>query len=585
MTNITFVTAFMNVYKTHVTPYQGRDIQWRLEHFIKLAESGIYICIYVDENGEDILRQFIEIFPETLKIMRVMSIYETWVHRICQQYDTIGLPRNRNDEKDIYEYMVLMNSKIEFVYDAINRNPFKTKYFAWIDFNVAHVFKDVPGTQSYLKLLSSCTLPSNKLWIPGCWSSLPRNPSEDIIQRSVLDGIHWRFCGGFFLGAIETLKEFHTLYETYFPEFIFRYRQMVWEVNFWSWLESILPLDDNNLITWQPFWFAADHDDSIVKLPLEHTTICLKLDIPSYQEQVYDYKQIESFVPMSACVVEMQNGQIGLNTRYVNYTLSPKGYYHFHHPEHIIITKNIFSILDPITLIPLCYDEVVNPIDISYKDGVHHGIEDIRLWIDDDKLRYIGTSVSYSPSGKNRIITGIFHYDVNSKTYHMIENKVLEPPTDTYCEKNWVPILDKSNQNDCLFIYQWSPFQIGTIDSCGKLSIHWTYTIHLPLFQRLRGSTAFSEYNKNNDFLIGLAHFSDKEWPRSYYHILILLDKKTYKPFRCTQPFSFCKQTNIEYCIGFLQRDDMYHFWISQFDRDAQHITVKAESLPFIVDL
>jgi Bacterial protein of unknown function (HtrL_YibB) len=573
----------MNVYK-NASPYQGRDIPWRLERFMKIAETGIPICIFVDECGQNLLEQCLDIFPDNLKIMRVMSIYDTWVHRICEQYDTIGLPRHRNDAKDIYEYMVLMNSKIEFVYETMQHNPFGTDHFAWIDFNVAHVFKDLEGTQAYLRMLTTCKFPSDKLWIPGCWSALPEAPSQEIIQRSVLDGIHWRFCGGFFLGDRAAISRFHDLYETHFPEFIFRYRQMVWEVNFWSWLEAQTPQEGD--AKWKPSWFMGDHDDSIVKIPMEQLAICLQLDAPSYTSQIYDYKVIDLYNPMSACVVELPDGRIGLNTRYVNYTLSPQGYYHYHQPEHIIFTKNIFSILDPDTLVPLSYDEIANPTDIPYKSGVHHGIEDVRLWVDRDcTLRYIGTTVSYSPSGKNRMITGTIVQDPDTASYSMIDNQVLEPPTDTYCEKNWLPLCDRSRMNPMRYIYRWNPLEIGHIGHNNLLVIDYPHHVKSPLFSKLRGSTSFSEYAQDPKYLIGLAHYSEKEWPRSYYHILILLDRKTYRPCRATQPFSFCKRTSIEYCIGLLQRGNRYHFWVSQYDRDPIQVSVDSCDIPFVIDL
>jgi hypothetical protein len=107
--------------------------------------------------------------------------------------------------------------------------------------------------------------------------------------------------------------------------------------------------------------------------------------------------------------------------------------------------------------------------------------------------------------------------------------------------------------------------------------------VDLPWFRKLRGSTSFREYKQDNDYFIGVAHFSERDWPRSYYHVLILLEKVTYRPVRCSQPFSFCKRHNIEYCIGFIERDDKYHFWVSQYDRDPIQITVDNADIPFEV--
>ena len=631
----TFVTAFMNIYPKD-DPYAGKDIRWRFDRFFKLVETGIQICVYVDESGEELLQQCVELFPDTIRIMRVMNIYDTRIHKLCEQYDSINLPQFRNKPKDTYEYMVLMNSKIEFMYDTIQKNPWNSTHFAWIDFNVAHVFKNIPETQEYLKLIGNSRITREFLLIPGCWYSLLPDSSDEVIQKSVLDTIHWRFCGGFFIGDRQSIVQFYDLYQEYFPGFLFQYRQLTWEVNFWAWLEWKIP-------DWNPTWFLADHDDSIVRMPYEYLSLCLAKDTESYQLQVYDYPIIESFRPMSASVTVLSNGYLGLNTRYVNYTLTATGSYIFHHPDRVIITKNIFSYLDH-NMIPLSFTEIDNPYELTSHDCLFHGIEDIRIWTnfsgsnatfevsseeagsplpENEYMRFVGTSVNYSPSGKNRIIYG--KYDIIQQ--RLVESKVIDPPTDTYCEKNWTPVVVTGENTR--FVYKWYPMEIGTIDTetdvsaptslptslpnppsehrrCSRvetpkggsltdlqsygfasnsLQIDTTYSIVTPIFKKLRGSTYFREFLSDSRYLIGLLHFSEREWPRFYFHQLILLDKITLKPVRCTQPFSFQDRTSIEFCIGLYEDKDRYHFWTSYFDRDPANISILKTELPFCIEV
>jgi hypothetical protein len=610
----TFVTAFMNIYPKD-DPYAGKDIRWRFDRFFKLVETGIQICVYVDESGEELLQQCVELFPDTIRIMRVMNIYDTRIHKLCEQYDSINLPRFRNKPKDTYEYMILMNSKIEFMYDTIQKNPWNSTHFAWIDFNVAHVFKNIPETQEYLKLIGSSRITREFLLIPGCWYSLLPDSSDEVIQKSVLDTIHWRFCGGFFIGDRQSIIQFYDLYQEYFPGFLFQYRQLTWEVNFWAWLEWKIP-------DWNPTWFLADHDDSIVRMPYEYLSLCLAKDTESYQLQVYDYPIIESFRPMSASVTilpkssaseacfglsssvrsapcpnssgdlrspselvvqrltaPLPNGYLGLNTRYVNYTLTATGSYIFHHPDRVIITKNIFSYLDH-NMIPISFTEIENPHELTSHDCLFHGIEDIRIWTENEYMRFVGTSVNYSPSGKNRIIYG--KYDITQQ--RLVESKVIDPPTDSYCEKNWTPVVVTGENTR--FVYKWCPMEIGTIDTeTNSLQIDTTYSIVTPIFKKLRGSTYFREFLSDSRYLIGLLHFSEREWPRFYFHQLILLDKTTLKPVRCTQPFSFQDRTSIEFCIGLYEDKDRYHFWTSYFDRDPANISILKTELPFCIEV
>ena len=609
----------MNIYPKD-TPYAGKDFRWRFDRFTQILETGIQIAVYVDETGVDLLEQCMEIFPN-LKIMKVMSIYDTWIHRLCEQYggQEIALPAIRNTPKDTYEYLVLMNSKIEFIHDTMEKNPWNTEYFAWIDFNVAHVFKDPVGTADYLKMISKCQMERLFLAIPGCWPALSPGSSDTAIQHAILTTIHWRFCGGFFLGDSTSIKKFYQVHQHHFPEFLFKYKQLTWEVNIWAWLEFA----DRN---WKPSWYTADHDDTIVRIPCEYFAVCLVDDLLSYQTVTYNYPEIPDFTPMSASVAEIPDGQIILNTRYVNYTLANNGSYIFHHPDRKIITKNVYSNLDYDTLNPEIYRIVENPPEDELKSQpcAFDGIEDVRIWPegthDIPVIKFMGTSINFSNCGKNRMITGI--YDSNADFSDLTECSVVDPPTDTGCEKNWTPI-PRENGASTDFVYKWWPMTIGHLKKTYKcpgiqedirnldqarpepdfaytgvgwhsqsyprcsthLHIHTTYDLKSPIFKKLRGSTYFREYKADTRYLVGLLHLSEKEWPRFYYHVLVLLDKETLRPVRYTQPFSFTKRTNIEFCIGFLERSTSYHFWISSYDRDAMKVSIDACDLPFLFDV
>jgi hypothetical protein len=102
------------------------------------------------------------------------------------------------------------------------------------------------------KYLNSKNFNLEFILIPGCWT-------KDSYLNYLYDNIHWRFCGGFFIGDKNTLLKFYNFYLTYFPEFIFKYNKLVWEVNFWTWLESEKHFKFD--------WFKADHDDSMCILP------------------------------------------------------------------------------------------------------------------------------------------------------------------------------------------------------------------------------------------------------------------------------------------------------------------------------
>jgi hypothetical protein len=71
--------------------------------------------------------------------MQVIPIDELWITKECRKVQ-YSLPSARNEGKDIDGYLMVINSKTEFMCDAIEKNPWKSTHFAWIDFNISHVF-------------------------------------------------------------------------------------------------------------------------------------------------------------------------------------------------------------------------------------------------------------------------------------------------------------------------------------------------------------------------------------------------------------------------------------------------------------
>ena len=616
---VTFVTAFMNIYNDDET-----KLLWRIEKFREIAETGISLCVYVDKTGFELLPLLGPLYPNMV-IMPVISLEETMVNKICNKYTDLSLPRIRNESKDTFEYLILMNSKIEFLNDAIEKNPWQSTHFAWIDFNVSHVFSDIKHSTNYLKNIygSSHTPLSGVplydfLAIPGCWGPIQDNTDMSVI----LDNVHWRFCGGFLIGDRKSIIEMYQLYYSYFPTFIEKYRTLVWEVNFWAWLEG--------RYEWFPNWFSADHNDSIIVIPTDYTAVNLSW-LKSTEKIIYNFpnstnyyiptpppykpytnyvsprakmvlspsiliplndreifiQENPKFVPCSSTFITYKGHYI-LNTRYINYELDNYGNYIFHHPENKIITKNMLSILDYTLKEPNNYTVMSNPPENEFISKIcnFHGLEDIRLFEHDEIIKFIATSINYSPNTYNSMIIGTYDVEKN-KLCNCI---VIDSPRETVCEKNWTPIHFR-NENDpeskeMYFIYQWSPMEIGYIDqNTFKLNIIQSHNIDNNLFRKFRGSTTFVKgIYSNTDVLIGMVHFSEGNAPRHYFHTLIMLHATTLKPIRYTKNFYFNK-IGIEFCIGMTIRNNKYHFWFSQNDCDPMKLSLDITELPFYFTL
>lgn len=242
----TFISAFIDLQEKN----RGECASNRyFAHFESLAATGIPLCVITSRNyGEKIAaiaRRFVNV-----RLMGVLSLSDTWTFKAATRVAEV--PGRRNPAKDTFNYLVNANAKIEYVQGVINENPFATRHFAWIDFGIFHVFKDPPASAGRLRRIASGPLTDRLLAFPGCWE-------KGIGLERIADQVCWRFCGGFFLGDRESLLDMWSRWQSFFPEFISQRGRIAWEVNLWAAMESFAG--------WSPDWYAADHDDRIIRLP------------------------------------------------------------------------------------------------------------------------------------------------------------------------------------------------------------------------------------------------------------------------------------------------------------------------------
>ena len=563
MSSITFVTSFLDIYGNAEEKDKNpeKSIEKRIYYFKEMASTGIQICLYISQNMEKTIKPILEEYSNISCV--VISLQDTKIWKIVNE-NYVTLPNNRSHLKDTTEFMILMNNKIEFIENTIKNNPWNSTHFAWIDFSIFYVFKNPEFCKNWLQFLSVTKLAPHFLTIPGC----PNINKLIEIGDNILNNVYWRFCGGFFIGDKDSLLDFYHLYMIHFPTFIQKYNKIVWEVNFWVWLESYT--------NWSPIWYEANHNDSILQLSSDyysedmskHTSIKKK----------YDYPVVYQHNPSSASYIEYEGHKI-LNTRYVNYILYDNGSYNVHAPDkRTLNTMNYISFLDD-DFTPKSYVKIdetkTNLTDYLYraKNYISKGFEDIRLYISNGKLKFIATTIQYSPLGQNRMVFGEYNiYEKQINSVHLIE----PPDPNTWCEKNWIPIT--YNTSEEFFIYSWSPFQVGKLvesnsEFSHKLEIILKEEYHnIPFLNKIRGSSTFVSYDENH--IIGVVHYSEEYSPRHYYHLLVKLDRKTLCIMEISQPFYFQK-IGIEFCTGFttnLERE--FCFWISQMDRDPIFITI-----------
>lgn len=540
---LTYVSCFVNInckepHKTH---------QWRMNNFINIAETGVPIVLYVDDEIRNAFASTWEKYKNI--VLRNVDYSKSWTFNVCSKYRDL-LPANRNIIKDSFLFICLMNMKIEFVVNAVNENPFRTQHFAWIDFNLPHIFKSKTATSNYMHFLTTCKWIPGFITCPGCWEK-----GQGI--ENIVDVINWRFCGGFMLGDGDAFNELFDLYLEHFAMFMERYHCITWEVNFWTWLE----VNTN----WDVTWYKADHNDSIVCVPSYLFSRCLATEFAAPTIR-YNLPNIPNMYPSSCGYIRYADDDI-LNVRYVNYKLDEYGRYHINHPENHLVTQNVRCFLTPDLK---SFDEDRPPenmwegmIGLPIYDKSVLGLEDVRLYQSGTQLRYVATNKSHSISGRIRIMVGDYSADMA-----MFETgQILDPPTNTWCEKNWIPLgLSKTSGNE-QFIYRWAPFEIGEVQN-GELKIVKSVPVENMQTQRIRGSTP-PVWCAQMDCYVCVVHYCEHihgAKTLAYYHMLVKLRKTDFTPFEWSNSFHF-NRVGIQYCIGFTLMDKgQIGFWFSEHD-------------------
>lgn len=532
-----------------------------LETWIK---SGIPLILFVSAAHYDRVSFMTRTSPK-IELRELPDVSELeWYSK--DEEKPLTLPFERNERKDTLEHLWKMHLKIHCVYLAL-KNGKKTPFYAYIDFDAPKMFRSpvvtlASITETFLEPHIFDPSPTKpKIYLPGCWGKI--SAGADLANK-----ISWRFCGSFFFGGYDAILEFYQNHILYFSDFLASQNHiMTWEVNFWAYLEW--KLDD-----WNPGWYSANHDDTIIKIPGVFGYKILSEDVTEVEKRVYDYPDLSPFRPMSAAYVEYR-GKSYINTRYVNYWIYGNGGYYYPEDEGVIRTLNICSELEaegPIDYVPMT-EEAANKNPKTFSEG----IEDIRLYVSGKtgELCFIGSTLGYShKKDKIRMIRGV--YDVETLMCRDFQH--LDPPRETWCEKNWAPIPLEGGTEDG-FIYKWFPLEIGKVSSEGKLDIVVSKEMD-ERFKNMKGSTTFVPYGTNS--LIGVVHFSEEMHPRQYFHRVVVLDRDTYEVVRCSGIFCFVK-ASVEFCIGFRfyekEETERIGFWISRMDRDPLYIEIDRKSL------
>jgi len=596
--SVTLCTSFLNYYKT---PLEPSTIQLRLSRLKPILDLKLPICIFVGVDCKMQFQNFLNQQYEDQSFINVTNLQEhifenSFIFRVSAE--TTDLPKDKSPPKDTHDYMCYLHTKIEFLKKATDMNPFSTTHFAWVDYNISQMFQKndtLPydhilewarkiKTPKYLPptefTVSESLFPYQEIYIPGCWNR--KIESADDYYKKVL----WRFCGGFLCGSVCAIQYFWKLYETHFHDFLKEGKTMVWDVNFWAWLES------NPEIDWEPIWYEADHNDSIVRLPMFAQCSPMIQNCSRIRKIAPKYI-LPEYAPSAVSMVTFKNMHI-MNIRYINYKYLPSGHCE-PRKNNVTSTKNVcvavhasdyYVPMDTPILVSETETGLVSDVECPFQ-----GLEDIRLFYHEQRVQFLASTVNYSGCNKNRIVIGDYDY-----TGHMLRHvRVIE--SDANREKNWIPIVYR---DELFILYGWSPsFIIGTISGDLKLEVKIEKKIKNALFRNyeMRGSTNFVPLDGK---LVGLVHFTvPGTLPRQYFHVLVQIDPETWTPVSFSDPLYF-DTVGIEFCIhmeifdrkkenvftedpihlGRKSDELFYAFYLSRQDRDPHQLCFSLDLFP-----
>lgn len=262
-----------------------------------------------------------------------------------------------------------------------------------------------------------------------------------------------------------------------------------------------------------------------------------------------------------------------INFRYVNYYVNPENGYCIPMAKNgVVNTLNSFALLDSSKRVMSDYFDWNGQVNLpKIIDSNITGLEDVRLFMFNNQLLFTATQKEYSH--KIRVLYG----KMNLSEMKVSTGFIMEPPTDTVCEKNWIPI---SLDGKLSFIYTYHPLTIGHLNAKHQLVID--RKIETPgLWKSMRGSSIPIINPHNKDELWMLVHMVEYSVPRKYYHCIIVLNSKTLEPIKYTIPMCF-SWNGVEYALSLLIEDKDIFITYSRFDKESRIISIPLDKLEFI---
>jgi hypothetical protein len=255
-----------------------------------------------------------------------------------------------------------------------------------------------------------------------------------------------------------------------------------------------------------------------------------------------------------------EDGKIKVNLRHVNYTFyhseaklfqhqwGPLTYIHPENDMHLR-TWNWYCELDNDLNVQRFTKVDTSTFDTYEPQWDFVGLEDARIFRWDKKLYLSGVRRDTTKIGQGRM--ELSEIVVDGETVKEISRVRIEPPKDSYCEKNWMPIMDMP------FHYvKWSnPTEVVKVDPTTGVATTAFLTERIPLNGDFRGGSQLVRFRGYYLAVVHEVNLFKSEVGRKdgvYRHRFLLWDDK-FNLIAYSRDFAFM-DAHVEFAVGMAQQ-------------------------------
>lgn len=275
-------------------------------------------------------------------------------------------------------------------------------------------------------------------------------------------------------------------------------------------------------------------------------------------------KQLTNGTGLFNPTVLVDNGRILVNIRHCQYTIYHSEKKKFEHEFGPLVYLNPENDITLTTTNFLC--ELNNDLDITSVNRIDTstldvppiwefvGLEDCRLVRWDNKLYVSGVRRDTTPNGVGRMELSEIAYSPATGAREISRFRIPAPgPDNSYCEKNWMPILDKPYH----YVKWCNPTEVVKVDPVAKTCETVFLGDYTPIPYDFRGGSQVIPFGNNYIALTHNVRLFNSEAGRKdavYRHEFVVWDKN-FNRIKSTEPFNFMG-ADIEFCAGMAQLGD-----------------------------